>query len=42
MLTRELQGAITEKIQGANQEALQSLLQGPLRGPPYRVQLECF
>ena len=39
---RELQGAITGKIQGANQEALQSLLQGAFKVPPYRIQVECF
>ena len=46
MLKRELQGAIRETIQGANEEALQSvlsrLIQGALKGPPNRFQLKHF
>ena len=34
LIKRELQGAIRGTIQRANQEALQSLLPGPLRGEP--------
>ena len=45
-LKGELQGAIRETIQGANQDALQSILsrlfQEALKGPPNTFQLKHF
>ena len=38
LLTKELQGAIREIIQGAKGKALLSVLPGPLIGPPYGIQ----